>query len=91
MELLSILNNILFGSAAIVGVYAIGRLFYVAGTAPTNVQQRSSRSRAVVLPTMALDTRSSSTTEPVFTMSWGNGSVTASRVTGFTSKEEQAK
>jgi hypothetical protein len=63
MELLNLLSNILFGSATIVGIYAIGRLFYVAGTAPTNVQQRASRPAVtrdpVVYPTMALDTSGS--------------------------------
>jgi hypothetical protein len=95
MELLPILNNLLFGSAALVGVYAIGRLFYVAGTAPTNVQQRASRAGAsrgmVTYPAMALDTHDRGETEVTAAISWGSGSVTAVRTPTITSKEEPAK
>lgn len=95
MDLLTILNNALFGSAALVGVYAIGRLFYVAGTAPTNVQQRTSRTGAsrgvVTYPAMALDTRERGAAEVTTIISWGDGFMVAGRTPTITSKEEPAK
>lgn len=54
MDLLQILNTLLLGSASAVGLYAVGRLFYVAGTAPTTVYPKQARTGPTIFPVMAM-------------------------------------
>jgi hypothetical protein len=55
MDLLQFFNTALVSTAALVGVCAVGRLFYVASTAPTNVRRKSSAVGPTIFPTIAWD------------------------------------
>jgi hypothetical protein len=70
MDLLQTVNTLLFASAGAAGLYAVGRLFYIAGTAPTNVSPRQPRTGPTIFPAMAM----ANEPQPVYTMVvHGNG------------------
>jgi hypothetical protein len=54
MDLLQTINTLLLASAGCAGVYAVGRLFYVAGTAPTTVYPRETRTGPMIFPGTAM-------------------------------------